>query len=167
MNQEQMPLNIQFYNAAINMHRASKKMPPPCKELSQFEFLCIKLIHQYSEQHSDLPGIKPSMLSEKTQTSRPAMSQHINVLESKGFVERVASKTDRRVTYLTLSEKGKNLIKNQENHLMHHLQIICDMLGHDDTVTLIGLTNKLTDIYLKIAEQAKTTPLEGGSPCQK
>lgn len=161
----ELPLYVQFYNASIKMHRASKKLPPPCKELSHFEFMCLKLIHEYGENNPELPGIKPSVLSEKTHVSRPAMSQHINALEGKGFIQRVASQTDRRVTYLALAPRGEELIKAQNEHLMRHLQQICDLLGHDDAIALIELTNKLTDIYLQIAEQEQSQiPEKGGTP---
>ncbi len=164
--EQQTPIYVQFYNASTRLHRISKKLPPPCKDLSHFELMCLKIIYDYSVEHPDIPGIKPSTLSHLTKVSRPAMSQHINALEAKGCIQRVASQTDRRVTYLALSARGQELIQAQYDHLMRHLQTICDQLGHEDALTLIEITNKLCDIYLKITEQeqAQSTTEKGGTP---
>ena len=42
--------------------------------------------------------------------TRPNLSQTINKLEDKGYVERVVLKDDRRVTYIRLTENGKSKI---------------------------------------------------------
>lgn len=157
MELDHSPLYLQFYNSMLRLKRAGNRVPPPCKELSHFEFMCLNVIADYSREHPELPGIKASLLSELTRISRPAISQHINILEEKGFISRSTSKTDRRVTYLCLTESASVFLTERQTEFLQHLQLVCDLLGHDDTVKLIELTEKLSRIFISISEQSDGT----------
>ena len=139
-------LHLQFFRAMMNLRQAGHRLHPPCKELSHFEFMCLDVINDYQQDHSDLPSIKASELSKITQTSRPAISQHLNALEGNGYLERIASKNDRRVTYLALTEKGKEFLCKRESDFQKSLCNLCDQLGHEDTKQFIKLLDRLSEI---------------------
>ncbi|MDD5953063.1 MAG: MarR family transcriptional regulator [Oscillospiraceae bacterium] len=154
MEQNDSSLGFALYRSLMRLKRTGKRVPPPCKELSHFEFQCLHLIRDYTEEHPELPGLKASLLSAMTQTSRPAMSQHLNSMEEKGFLRRVTSRTDRRVTYLVITDQAAAFLAEAERVLQQHLDQICRELGRDDTARLIELFNKLT----KILETQQLTP---------
>lgn len=155
MEQDNASLSLQFYNAMLQLKRSTRRLPQPCKELSHFEFLCLNVIADYAEDHPELPGIKASILSERTHASRPTTSQNINLLEEKGMIHRTASQTDRRVTYLCLTDTAKTFLIDHETGFLRHIQQVTDLLGEEDTVTMVALLEKLSRILDSIARQAE------------
>ena len=61
------------------------------------------------EPGTELFGL--SELNSYLNFTRPNLSQTINKLEDKGYVERVVLKDDRRVTYIKLTENGRATAK--------------------------------------------------------
>lgn len=155
MEQDNTSLSLQFYNVMLRLKRSTRRLPPPCKEVSHFEFLCLNVIADYAEEHPELPGIKASILSERTHTSRPTTSQNINLLEEKGMIRRTASQTDRRVTYLCLTDRAKAFLIDHEAGFFRHIQQVTDLLGEEDTITMVALLEKLAGIMDSMARQAE------------
>lgn len=79
--------------------------------------------------------------------TRPNLSQTINKLEDKGVVERVVLKDDRRVTYIKLTEDGKEKFKKRFDELFTKMKKISEKLGKEDTERLIDLLVKFADAY--------------------
>ncbi len=84
--------------------------------------------------------------------TRPNLSQTINKLEDKGFVERVALKEDRRVTYIRLAKQGKETLEKQLQEKVERMKKIETILGTEDTEKLIELSLRFADAY----EQTET-----------
>ena len=84
--------------------------------------------------------------------TRPNLSQTINKLEDKGYVERVVLKDDRRVTYIRLTENGLKTVTDGFNDLFSRLEKISKILGEEDTEKLIDLVLRLCDAYEKTSE---------------
>ena len=91
------------------------------------------------------------IIAEKPDT-RPNLSQTINKLEDKGYVERVVLKDDRRVTYIRLTENGKATAKAKYDEIFVRLENIAKILGEEDTDKLIELVLRFADAYEKSAE---------------
>ena len=84
--------------------------------------------------------------------TRPNLSQTINKLEDKGYVESVVLKYDRRVTYIRLTENGKATAKAKYDEIFVRLENIAKILGEEDTDKLIELVLRFADAYEKSAE---------------
>ena len=84
--------------------------------------------------------------------TRPNLSQTINKLEDKGYVERVVLKDDRRVTYIWLTENGLKTVTDGFNDLFSRLEKISKILGEEDTEKLIDLVLRFCDAYEKTSE---------------
>ena len=84
--------------------------------------------------------------------TRPNLSQTINKLEDKGYVERVVLKDDRRVTYIRLTENGLKTVTDGFNDLFSRLEKISKILGEEDTEKLIDLVLRFCDAYEKTSE---------------
>ena len=84
--------------------------------------------------------------------TRPNLSQTINKLEDKGYVERVVLKDDRRVTYIWLTENGLKTVTDGFNDLFSRLEKISKILGEEDTEKLIDLVLRFGDAYEKTSE---------------
>lgn len=81
--------------------------------------------------------------------TRPNLSQTVNKLEDKGFVERVVLKDDRRVTYIRLTEYGLSVVSEKSAQIMERMKKISQILGEEDTDKLIELVLRFADAYEK------------------
>ena len=98
----------------------------------------------------DSHGIKMSEISNRMNCSKPAITQMINDLEKKGYVERVLTKDDRRVVNVCLTKDGNEVLKKGETAMISMLDQITDSLGENDTSELIRIVNKLLDAFEEI-----------------
>ena len=81
--------------------------------------------------------------------TRPNLSQTINKLEDKNYVERVTLKNDRRVTYIRLTDEGKKLLYEKYDYLSSRMNSIESILGESDTEKLVELLTRFVDAYEK------------------
>lgn len=68
----------------------------------------IDILHYLSicNQHSDIPAAVTEYLG----LTKGTVSQSLSILESKGYIVKVADGTDKRVIHLVLTEKGQSLV---------------------------------------------------------
>lgn len=109
-------------------------------EIPRSEIMMLKLI-KFKTTETECVTI--STLSEHLTISKPAVSQMINVLENKGYVERITTKEDRRVVYVKLTKAGQECLDKALQLLLNKLSIIFEKFGEQDTEMLIGLLDKL------------------------
>lgn len=88
--------------------------------------------------------------------TRPNLSQTINKLEDKGYVERVVLKDDRRVTYIRLTENGLKTVTDGFKEVFLRLEKISKILGEEDTEKLIDLVVRFCDAFEQTREMTKS-----------
>lgn len=138
-----------------SMHRIKKlrPWPPTFAGISKGEFFMLHtIIHLTHKKDDDNPGVKISVLCEKTEMSKPAASQMLNSLEDKGLVERIVTKSDRRVVYVTLTEEGKKVLDQAALHMTNLVEKVVERLGPEDTKELTRLFDKLYTIIDELKE---------------
>ncbi len=133
-----------------SMHRLKKMQPWPMTALSRGEFFMLHKISHLVEKEQNNPGAKISKLSKATDMSKPAVSQMLNSLENKGFIERILTKEDRRVVYVNLTEKGTKVLKKAHTEMDNLLRQMLEELGPEDTAELTRIADKLFKILEKI-----------------
>lgn len=155
--EQETPLYLQFHQALLRAKHLAHKLPPPCDGLTNFEYMTLNMLYNYLEEHPELPGMQVSLLSDATHLSRSAISQHIKLMEERNLVERISSRTDRRVTYLILTDTAiAHLRRHEETHLAR-LRAFCERLGEADTRTIIAITNRMSEIFREIREETSGT----------
>jgi len=117
-------------------------------EIPRSEIMMLKMIKKIS----DTNGVTISTLSEFLEISKSAVSQMINALEDKGFVERITTKNDRRLVYVRLTANGEQCMAKQSQTLLKGMTEIFAKMGEEDTEDLLRLLNKL---YLIVSENRK------------
>lgn len=103
------------------------------------EIMMLKLI----KHHSGEGGITISTLSAHLEISKPAVSQMINSLEDKNYVERITPKSDRRMVFVRLTELGEEALGVAFHEMQKKLEIYLEKMGEEDMATLIALLDKL------------------------
>lgn len=111
-------------------------------EISRSEFFTLKVICK----HSTPLGLSMSNLSELLKISKPAVSQMVNSLEGKGYVERVMPKSDRRLVLVRLTEAGQQSLDREMQAFTDRLAQTFAELGEKDTEELFRLLTRLFGI---------------------
>lgn len=100
-----------------------------------------------------MPGIRASEIGAAVGMSKPAVSQMLNLMESRGLIERASARSDRRVVYVRLTENGRELHGRLRKSFEATLDRITGELGPRDTAEWLRLFNRLGDIFEKIGEE--------------
>ncbi|MDR3540830.1 MAG: MarR family transcriptional regulator [Desulfosporosinus sp.] len=109
-------------------------------EISRLEFVILQLINTSSDANQ---GVTMTTLSEHLNVSKSAVSQMINTLEDKDYVERTSTKNDRRIVYVRLTEIGEHSLEKALQSFLQVTNQIFGRMGEEDTETLLGLLDKL------------------------
>ena len=71
-----------------------------------------------------------------------AVSQVMKHLEKKEWIERVIFEDDRRSVYIRISEKGKEALEENEQHMIQNLLGFIEWIGEEDAQALIRIMEK-------------------------
>ena len=124
-------------------------------------FMLMTIKHRYeelaleSQSHGtpSPPGVKISEISRCSSISMPGVSQTISTLVKQGYVKRITTESDRRLVYVNLTPKGKALETQISNSSFQLYDEAADILGPEETQTLIILLEKLSAAFDSIEEK--------------
>ena len=77
------------------------------------------------------------------------------------MIERRTSKTDRRNSYITLSEKGKAICEKERKRKNDWLLKVISQMGEEDMEQLITLSNRMFDIMETLEAEDSVEKSEG------
>lgn len=106
-------------------------------------------------------GVTMKELADMSHTTMSAASKKIRILEEKGLIERRTSKTDRRNSYITLSEKGKAICEKERRRKNDWLLKVISQMGEEDMEQLITLSNRMFDIMETLEAEDSVEKSEG------
>ncbi len=86
--------------------------------------------------------------------TKPAVSQMLNALEKKGYISREIGKSDRRKIALTLTLKGREILKQTREYTDQTLGKVISRFGEENTRQLIELFTLLADISEDLKHEA-------------
>lgn len=95
----------------------------------------------------------PLMIAELLEVSKPMITNHIAVLEKKGYIEREYLKEDKRSFYVVPTEKAKELVKVIESKMNRYLQQIENALGKENFDKLLQMLKDTNKILKNIKEE--------------
>lgn len=107
---------------------------------------------------SDTPGIKISELSGILKVSSPTITQLINGLENKGFVQRSADPDDRRAVRIRLTSEGEKVTKKAGETLLASFIGLVEDLGEDSCTELSELLSKVFAYFDRMRNQGFGSP---------
>ncbi|MDL2324485.1 MarR family transcriptional regulator [Ruminococcaceae bacterium OttesenSCG-928-A16] len=96
-----------------------------------------------------------SMLARQLQQSMPGVSQKITLLEEKGYVKREGDKADRRVIYIELTNKGKEVAHASLGEFLGRIESALNMMGEEKTNQLLALMQELSTAIETVQQQNK------------
>jgi DNA-binding MarR family transcriptional regulator len=119
-------------------------------DLSKSEFSILYFIKEYEK---DNIIATTSLLSERLQISKPAISQMINVLEDKKYLQRIINKDDRRLICVVMTELGNSLLKKQMEKVSNIVNMIMDEMGTVDSRLFVDLFERYVSILKDILDR--------------
>ena len=105
--------------------------------------------------------ISASEMQNHPQFTKPAVSQMLNSLEKKGYVHREIDTNDRRRIVVTLTEAGKEVLKQGKTYFNNRMNQTIARFGEENTRQLISLVTRLTDITEDLQDLSAQDEKEG------
>lgn len=116
------------------------------EDMSKGEFFTLEMINKYIENHCNIEGICVSDIAKGLKISPSAISRMLRQLEEKGYITRTVDKTDRRNTYVVLTDLGKEKRLRAESSLNEFAEKIITQMGDRKISQLVELINEMVDI---------------------
>lgn len=164
MNNEANELKEQLLQSLFRVKSLSTAFPPGADEymeklnISIAEFVLMKAIEDNTLDSNE--NIQISDIQKYLFITKAAVSKMLGVLEKKGYVNRDIDQKNRRKLIITLTPKGKDVLKHTDKSFDDLLAKVISELGADDTKQFARIINRLADI-LKDLSNLQT--LEGDS----
>ena len=97
----------------------------------------------FAEQMGERSELNPSEISHRQGVSRNTMSSFIRSLEEEGMVERRLDPKDRRRFNISLTETGRDVVKQHMRTHLKHIDERFSSLNDDEQIELLTLLRKL------------------------
>ena len=130
-----------FYSLA-NRLRQNLNHSSDDHDLTRQEFVLMQLNRKKSENDK----VSTSELSQTLMVSKSAISQMLNNLEERGFLQRTTDKSDRRKAFVNLTAAGTAVLDDSIKALHEKFSLVFSKLGHDKTNLFLSLFEELLDI---------------------
>ncbi len=118
-------------------------------EITHGECFALFKLKELSEQKED-GKVTVSELNSLIDVSAPALSRTIKNLEGDGFISRTEDANDRRNNFLSLTDKGKNIICDAEKRMRKCSENVLEKMGEERLKEFITFMN---DFYLITSEE--------------
>ena len=120
------------------------------REMTKSEFGVLE-VTAIKYQEKGCP-VSVNELAATMQCSPPAISRTLRSLEGKGLVERSINKEDRRGIHVTMTERGEELRKKEENYLWKMFQKVMDQVGDEKLSMYLEVWSEILSAFLDSAE---------------
>ncbi len=94
--------------------------------------------------------LHPAKIGEKLELAKAQMTQLIDKLVELGFVKRETCSDDRRTINITLTDKGRKVLDEQDNLIIDAVEDNMAVLSQDDLEVLSSSLRNLRDILIKL-----------------
>ena len=91
-------------------------------------------------------ALTPSELADRAWVSNARVANILRALETKGWVEREHSKTDRRRVHVTVTDKGRQDIEIKRQQFEDRTAAFLEQLGEEDTQEMVRLLRRANQI---------------------
>ena len=91
-------------------------------------------------------SVKISDISDALNLPRPGVTRTVKEMEEKGFLQKIASPDDGRVTYITITEVGKELHQKFDAQYFDMLAPYMDEISEEDAQNMIRTIEKFYQI---------------------
>ena len=113
-------------------------------EITQGDCMTLMAIQHFSKEKKS--NLTVSELAEKIHAQPSAVSRTLKALEDKEYVERIINKSDRRNTYIVLTEMGQQELKNVQKTMNDFMETVISRMNEADVQKMIVSLKKFYQI---------------------
>ena len=90
--------------------------------------------------------VKVSDISDELNIPRPGVTRTVKEMEKKGYLRKIASPDDGRVTYISITEEGWNLFRKYDKNYFGVLSVELNDISEEDADCMIRTIEKFYQI---------------------
>lgn len=90
--------------------------------------------------------VKVSDISDTLHLPRPGVTRTVKEMEDKGYLRKIASEEDGRVTYLAITDSGKRLSQIHNAQFFAQLALLLADISDEDAACTVRTIQKLYDV---------------------
>ena len=125
--------------------------------------MCLKQKKELTGDTGERLGIQISVLSMAANMSKPAVSQALNSLEDRGLLERFTSKGDRRAVYVTMTDRGNQVMEQGWKVFVSFMDRVEKEMGEENTRRLVELVEQFMNIMQQVRGEFEMESDNGGN----
>ena len=137
-------------DACYQAKRIREMLPPLPEGIVSSHIRYMDLIQKLQKQKDH---VKVSDLSDVLNIPRPGVTRTIKEMEKKGLVQKTASPDDGRVTYLSLTDHGKEISEKYNENYFNELTPYLDDISDADADCMVQTIQKFYDIMCERSAQ--------------
>ena len=123
-----------------------KRMLDACYQAKRIREMLPPLPEGIVSSQKQKVHVRVSDLSDVLNIPRPGVTRTIKEMEKKGLVQKISSPDDGRVTYLSLTEHGKELSEKYNENYFNELLPYLDAISDTEADCMIRTIQKFYDI---------------------
>lgn len=139
-----------MFDACYQAKRIREMLPPLPEGIMPSYIQYMDVIQSLEKQGVQ---VKISDISDRLDLPRPGVTRTVKEMEKKGLLEKLASPEDGRVTYISMTVKGKELSQKYDEHYFSGLAPYLDGISETDADCMIRTIEKFYEIMVERREK--------------
>ena len=129
---------------ACYLAKRIREMLPPLQEGVMPSYIKYLEVVQTLEKNSS--HVRVSDISDALDLPRPGVTRTVKEMEQKGYLRKLASSDDRRVTYISITEEGRELSRKYDKNYFSELSAYLDDISEEEADCMIRTIGKFYEI---------------------
>ena len=129
---------------ACYLAKRIREMLPPLPEGVMPSY--IKYLEAVQTLEKNSSHVKVSDISDALDLPRPGVTRTVKEMEQKGYLRKLASSDDRRVTYISITEEGRELSRKYDENYFSELSAYLDDISEEEADCMIRTIGKFYEI---------------------
>ena len=129
---------------ACYLAKRIREMLPPQPEGVMPSYIKYLEVVQTLEKNSS--HVRVSDISDALDLPRPGVTRTVKEMEQKGYLRKLASSDDRRVTYISITEEGRELSRKYDENYFSELSAYLDDISEEEADCMIRTIGKFYEI---------------------
>ena len=130
-------------DACYQAKRIRDLLPPLPKGVAPAYIHYLDVIDQLERQGV---RVRVSDIGDTLDIPRPGVTRTVKEMEAKGYLQKIASPDDGRVTFLTATEKGRKLHQKYDEEYFNGILPYFDSISEEEAETMIATIEKFYQI---------------------
>ena len=129
---------------ACYLAKRIREMLPPLPEGGMPSY--IKYLEAVQTLEKNNSHVRVSDISDALDLPRPGVTRTVKEMEQKGYLRKLASPDDRRVTYISITEEGRELSRKYDENYFSELSAYLDDISEEEADCMIRTIGKFYEI---------------------